>query len=388
MNESTKDDTLTPLGRRLVERAPAHGFPLAGVLDLAAARGALSPHVARYEAFLSAGRHGDMHYLARGRDRRADPALVFENARGVLCVAVPYGPDVDENLGAQASRLLRNHPLPDGRGSDRATYARYLRGEDYHAAIPRRLEALCADAARDFEFAFKICCDTSAVLERSLAHLAGLGWIGKNTCLIHPRLGSYLFLAEALISEPTGGMPKPMRDHCGTCSACLLACPTAAFPHAGELDARRCLSYWTLETRGSLALDPRDARAIENRVAGCDVCQEVCPFNAKPRPDLWPEWRDASADATALVAWRELLTEDDAAYRARVSRSALAWVKPHAFRRNVALAIAACADDLDATQRADLAAAARTALDRERNAAARDALSKAIASLSGPQMKM
>ncbi|MCB9477256.1 MAG: tRNA epoxyqueuosine(34) reductase QueG [Deltaproteobacteria bacterium] len=314
-----------------MELAQRHGFPLAGVLNLDQARGAISNDIARYDTWLGAGMHGEMAYLQRGRDRRTDPALVFDGAKGMLCVATPYGPRDGDEIASPATQ---------------ADYAKYLRGRDYHVAMKERLEALLSEAATRFDFSWKVCCDTSAVLERSWAALAGLGWIGKNTCLIHPRLGSYLFLAEALLSENPGGAPRPMRDHCGKCDRCLKACPTDAFPEPGALDARRCISYWTLEKRGPLTLGDDDGAALGNRVAGCDICQEVCPFNRKPRPPIWDEWRDAAADATALRDWETLLNESEEDYRERVRRSALSWVKPHQFRRNLALSLASVAGEL------------------------------------------
>jgi epoxyqueuosine reductase len=269
-----------------------------------------------------------MEYLSRGSARRADPEKLFPGAMGVFCVAAPYGPREDDTAAIDPATGV--------------AYARYLRGRDYHTVMTERLAALLTEAAESFPFRSKICCDTSAVLERSLAYLAGLGWIGKNTCLIHPQYGSYLFLAEAFLDEPPGGRPNPMPDRCGTCSACLDDCPTRAFTEPGRLDAKRCLSYWTLEKRGDLSLGADDRSAIANRVAGCDICQEVCPYNRKPRPVLLPDWSDEAADATRLRAWDALLAESEEEYRMRVRHSALSWVKYREWRRNLELVCAAC----------------------------------------------
>lgn len=327
----------------LTGAAMRHGFDLAGTLDLDAAVPALAVHVDRFRAWIDAERHGEMDYLRRGAARRADPRAIWPEARGVLCVAMAYGPG-EEPGGADAR------------------YARYLRGRDYHHVLPERLDAALREVRAEYDFTWKICCDTSAVLERSLAHLAGLGWIGKNTCLIHPRHGSYLFLAEAFVSRETGGVPSPMPDHCGTCDRCLVACPTGAFPAAGVLDARRCLSYRTLEKRGALEIEPADVDATRGWVAGCDICQEVCPFNRKPEPVLDDAWLDAATDATATARWEDLVVEPEAAYAARVRQSALSWVRPAHFRRNVALALASRTTELDADRRqvlGELVAAAR-----------------------------
>ncbi|MCZ7584284.1 MAG: tRNA epoxyqueuosine(34) reductase QueG [Deltaproteobacteria bacterium] len=355
------------LGALLEKLAPKHGFPLSGALDLDAAMPALAEHARRYDTWIGRGYQGTMRYLDRGRGRRADPRAVFPEARGVFCVAAPYGPrDGDEH--------------PDD-PADGASYARYLRGRDYHAVMKERLAALLAEAAAVIPFEYKVCCDTSAVLERSLAHFAGLGWIGKNTCLIHPALGSYLFLAEAFLSVSPGGVPRPMRDHCGTCRACLDACPTSAFPETGVLDATRCVSYWTLEHRAPFVPSNADLDGARHRIAGCDVCQEVCPYNRKPRPALWPEWNDRDADATFLRAWEDLLTESEDEYAQRVARSALSWVKPAHFARNLAYAVTACARDWAPARRAGVRLLVEQRLRDERDENARQAWSRCVAAL-------
>ncbi|MCC6159934.1 MAG: tRNA epoxyqueuosine(34) reductase QueG [Deltaproteobacteria bacterium] len=339
--------TVNDFGLALTGAALRHGFDLAGVLDLDAAMPALAEHSGRFGEWIDAGRHGEMEYLPRGAARRADPRALRPEARGVLCVAMAYGPVAEPLSG------------------DDARYARYLRGRDYHRVLPERLEAALGEVRAGHDFTWKICCDTSAVLERSLAHLAGLGWIGKNTCLIHPRLGSYLFLAEAFVSRETGGAPSAMPDHCGSCNRCLVACPTGAFPAAGVLDARRCLSYWTLEKRSGPDAESGDIDAVRGWVAGCDICQEVCPFNRKPSPSRDDAWLDAAADATATARWEDLVVEPETAYAARVAASALSWVRPAHFRRNVALALASRADALDANRRGVLAELVATARDAE-----------------------
>ncbi len=354
---------MNDFGQALAQSALRHGLDLVGALDLDAAIPALAEHAARFDVWIGNERHGEMDYLRRGAARRADPRALWPEARGVLCVAMAYGPGDPPSTG------------------DDARYARYLRGRDYHRVLPERLEAALSDVRREFDFAWKICCDTSAVLERSLAHLAGLGWIGKNTCLIHPRLGSYLFLAEAFVSRSPGGAPTPMADHCGSCDRCLVACPTAAFPEAGVLDARRCLSYWTLEKRGELALERDDVNATRGWVAGCDICQEVCPFNRKPEPSLDDAWRDASVDATKAARWEDLVAELESAYASRVAASALSWVRPAHFRRNVALALASRADALDAERRRNLAELVVAARETETDAGTKRAWEVCVARL-------
>lgn len=346
--------------------APAYGFPLAGALDLQLALPALEAHAERFRRWLADGRHDRMAYLARAPERRADPRLLFPDAKGIFCVAAPYGPVADQKDGAPAAG---------------AEYALYLRGRDYHEAMTEKLEALLRAASRTVPFKYKICCDTSAVLERSLAHIAGLGFIGKNTCLIHPKFGSYLFLAEAFLDVSPSGAPAPMRDHCGKCERCLAACPTRALAEPHGLDARRCVSAWTLERRGALDLSDADLSALGRRVAGCDACQSVCPFNRKPRPAIWPEFADYGLDATATADWVSLLSEGEEEYRIRVRHSALSRVKPAQFRRNLALALASCAGEFAPSAKQDLRALAVEKMKSETDAAALEAFRRCVAVL-------
>jgi epoxyqueuosine reductase len=166
-----------------------------------------------------------------------------------------------------------------------------------------------------------------------------LGWIGKNTLLIHPHYGSYLFLAEVLINKKTGQGPHPIPNYCGNCTRCLNACPTQAFKGSHELDATRCISYWTLEKRGELQLSESDKAKMGTWVAGCDICQEVCPFNLK-RSKAELAGSDTLSSpvqdgATELKAWDELFSETEEDYRKRVKNSALNRVKPEEFKRNL-----------------------------------------------------
>jgi epoxyqueuosine reductase len=315
------------LRRRLISLAPEYGFALCGAVDLDRAHDALSEHCAFFDKWLAAGRHDQMDYLARGRDRRLNPQLIFPSARSVFCVAVPYE--------------MR------GRDGDGVAYASYMRGRDYHAVMESRLGNLMECASKEHKFQFKIFCDIGAVLERSMAHLAGLGWIGKNTGLIHPKLGGAVFLAGAFLDVALGTAPTLMKDHCGTCRKCLDACPTKAFPAPRELDARRCIANWTLERRKPFEVVPPDILSVGNRAAGCDVCLEVCPYTVKAKNRILPEFQDPSFDATKLRDWNALLEESENDYRKRVEHSALSRVKHAHFQRNVAYALASCADRFD-----------------------------------------
>jgi epoxyqueuosine reductase len=305
------------LAKVLFESAQAEGFPLVGAVDIDRAAEQFPQHLARYDQWLFQGYAGTMDYLSRGRDRRADPRVVFPGAESVLCVAIPYD------------------PRPVGGGSG-AKYARYLRRGDYHREVAGMLERALERAAREIPFGWKVCVDTSAVLERSWAALAGLGWIGKNTLLIHPQHGSYLFLGEALIDRKLGLGPEPLPDYCGHCNRCLDGCPTEAFVEPKVLDSNRCISYWTLEQKTDRPLTSPDRERAGTWVAGCDICQEVCPFNRRAAQAAQGMPVD---DPVALLAdWELLLLETEEEYRARVRESSLKRVKPAQFARNLAVA--------------------------------------------------
>lgn len=326
------------LHQLLLEQAKEHGFPLAGALDLSEA--SLDSHIAAYDRWLANGYAGAMSYLERGRDRRADPRLVFPEAKSILCVAWPYS---SKPAGAE------NHATGP-------RYSRYLRSGDYHKDIAARLEAMMVrineawTAKGTAKLNWKVCVDTSAVLERTWAALAGLGWIGKNKLLIHPQYGSYLFLAEVFLSEETGAKPNPMPSYCGNCTRCLDACPAKAFTPEGLLDSNRCISYLTLEKRGEFDAPLEIQSKTGTWIAGCDICQEVCPFNTKvsKRP---LELDDA---AISIKDWETLLMETEEQYRERVKGSALNRVKPAQFRRNLANALNNTLNGCSAAEREQL----------------------------------
>lgn len=315
-SKDSEKSSLNVFGELLLHTAKKHRFPLVGVIDIDLSL--IEDDIKSYDEWIGSGYSGAMSYLVRGRDRRADPRLVFPGAQSILCVAQPYSAQpagqLDSTLGPR--------------------YSRYLRSSDYHEDIAERLETMMKEVAQHEaeSIQWKVCVDTSAVLERCWAALAGLGWIGKNTMLIHPQFGSYLFLGEVLISKKTGQGPSPLPNYCGNCTRCLSACPPKAFPAPHVLDANRCISYLTLEKRGALEVSEERKKQMGTWVAGCDLCQEVCPFNTKvSKNPIIPV-----DGAISLNTWRELLLEKEEDYRARVKESSLNRVKPTQFSRNLA----------------------------------------------------
>ena len=309
------------LAERLKQRALGLGFDRAGVAKLGP-----SPESEAFRGWLARGLHGEMHWLARKVDERVDPRRLFEGAHSALVVGLVY----DQPIPSPPE------PQPTGR------IARYAGGDDYHGVMLDRLlrlgDELAALAGRPVRWRAYV--DTGPVLERVLAAEAGLGWIGKNTCLIDPALGSYLFLGVLLSDlDLAAGAREP--DHCGSCRACLDACPTDAFPEPYVLDATRCLSYTTIELRGAI---PEPLRAGQgDRVFGCDVCQEVCPWNTRTRRGIPADREGLRARlaprptwARASLAW--LLGLDEEAWRAATRGTALRRAKWRGLVRNALVA--------------------------------------------------
>ncbi|MBV9108144.1 MAG: tRNA epoxyqueuosine(34) reductase QueG [Gemmatimonadetes bacterium] len=321
-------ETTTPspaaLSARIRNRAREMGFDAVGIAPVHP-----SAHGGAYERWVALGMHGEMGYLSRedAVAKRKDPAVLVPGARSAVVVTLRYYvPDEDAQVTSDASRGI---------------VARYARGDDYHELMKARLIRLQEWIAAELvPVGGRAYVDTGAVLERELAQRAGLGWQGKNTMLIHPRRGSYLFLGEVLLDvELDYDHPFP-NDHCGTCRRCLDACPTGALLGRDEsgapvMDARRCISYLTIELKGAI---PRELRPlIGNRVYGCDICQECCPWNRFATPTNEPAFLAREGlDGPKLIEW---MTMTQGEFSRRFKDSPIKRTKRRGLLRNVAVAL-------------------------------------------------
>jgi epoxyqueuosine reductase len=275
------------------------------------------------EAWLAAGSHGDMAWMAETFARRVDPKALWPEARSVVMLALNYGPAVD--------------PLAALERKDRGAISVYARNRDYHEVVKGKLKTLAAwlvAAARPQAAEVKVFVDTAPVMEKPLATAAGLGWQGKHTNLVSREFGSWLFLG-AIFTDLELQSDEGERDHCGTCRACLDVCPTAAFPEPYMLDARRCISYLTIEHKGTIARELRPL--IGNRIYGCDDCLAVCPWNKFAR--VGGEAKLSGRDDLAAPPLAELAALDDAGFRARFAGGPIKRIGHARFLRNVMIAI-------------------------------------------------
>jgi epoxyqueuosine reductase len=301
---------------RLVSRSRDEGFAMMRVTTPDAV-----PDVpARLAEFLAAGRHGQMDWLADRADWRGNPAALWPEARSVVMLAEPYTPADD--------------PMATLSWRDRATISVYARNRDYHDVLKKRLKRLARWLVSEAGGEVKVFVDTAPVPEKALAQAAGLGWQGKHTNLVSRDLGNWFFLG-AIFTTLELSTDTAEADHCGSCRACLDVCPTNAFPAPYQLDARRCISYLTIEHRGPVdeALRP----LLGNRIYGCDDCLAVCPWNK-----FAVESRDIAYEARPdLIAppLAELAALDDAGFRARFSGSPIKRIGRNRFVRNVLYAI-------------------------------------------------
>jgi epoxyqueuosine reductase len=289
------------------------GFQAVGIADCE-----LSAAEPRLLEWLARGWHGEMEYMARHGVRRARPAALVPGTLRVIACRMDYLPRGD-----------------DAEDAERAVIARYARGRDYHKVIRARLQTLCERIqARVGAFGHRVFCDSAPVMEVALAAKAGLGWRGKHTLLLSREAGSWFFLGEIYCDLPLP-VDAPLTDHCGTCEACIEVCPTQAIRGPYQLDARRCISYLTIEHGSAI---PEDLRPlIGNRVYGCDDCQSVCPWNSFAQPSDEPDFavRNGLDRATlvALFAWSE------AAFDERMRGSAIRRIGYERWLRNLAIGL-------------------------------------------------
>ncbi|MDR3512264.1 MAG: tRNA epoxyqueuosine(34) reductase QueG [Caulobacteraceae bacterium] len=335
------------------DQARALGFDACGLASVEAPW----PASARLAEFVAEGRHGDMAWMETTAERRAHPRTMWPEARSAVVLGVNYGPDAD--------------PLAALARTDRAAISVYAQGDDYHALIKKRLKALARWLAAEAGCAVKVFVDTAPLMEKPLAQAAGIGWQGKHTNLVSRAFGSWLFLG-AILTDAALRPDPPETDHCGACRACLDVCPTNAFPAPYQLDARRCISYLTIEHAGPIPVEFR--AALGARVYGCDDCLAVCPWNKFARVS-----REAALHAREALReppLAELAGLDEGAFRALFAKSPVKRIGRDRFVRNVLYAIGNSGD-------AALAEVARARLDDE-SEVVRDAAQWAVERLSPP----
>ena len=307
---------LSELKTALAHEAQALGFDCIGVTE----PGAIKDAARHFYEFIAAGAHGDMEWLAAQPERRADPRGLWQDVRSVIMLGVNYGPDHD--------------PLAILQQRTRAAISVYAQGDDYHDLVKKRLKSLARWLVANVPSEVKVFVDTAAVMEKPLAHAAGLGWQGKHTNLVSPKFGSWLFLGAIFT---TLELPRDQAEinHCGSCHACLDICPTAAFTAPYRLDAQRCISYLTIENKGPI---PREFReALGNRIYGCDDCLAACPWNKFAKQGR--EAKLGARDELRAPPLAELARLDDAAFRALFTKSPVKRVGRDRFLRNVLIAI-------------------------------------------------
>jgi epoxyqueuosine reductase len=304
------------LHTRLTREALSLGFDCIGVTD----PDAIGDAGKYFHAFIEAGAHGDMDWLAARPERRADPRMLWSGVRSIVMLGVNYGPD--------------ENPLAILEQRTRGAISVYAQGDDYHDLIKKQLKALARWLVAASGAEVKVFVDTAAVMEKPLAQAAGLGWQGKHTNLVSREFGSWLFLG-AIFTTLDLPRDKADVDHCGSCRACLDVCPTAAFPAPYRLDARRCISYLTIESKGPIPHEFR--KAIGNRIYGCDDCLAVCPWNKFAQAGR--EIKLAAREELRAPPLSELARLDDAGFRALFSKSPVKRVGRDRFVRNVLIAI-------------------------------------------------
>lgn len=353
---------MSRLEDRLKTKAHALGFELVGIASAVPA-----DSFDRLRDWLARGFAGEMGYMSRHEEARKHPASILSDVRSVVMVGMNYAEGGNGEKPAEGAR--------------RGRVAAYALGADYHDVLRERLNQLLAWVQKEVpDCTGRGVVDTAPLLERDFARRAGLGWFGKNTMLLNKRLGSFFFLGALLLDLPLTPDPAHESAHCGTCTACLDACPTQAFVGPGLLDARRCISYLTIELRGSVPEEYRPA--LGSWLFGCDVCQDVCPWNRKAPAGKEPAFR-SHADLKAVDPG-ELLGLTEAAFRQRFRDTALWRTRRRGLLRNAALVLGNCggARDLPTLQRASQDT---EPLIREAAAWAIDQIQSRLASESDPK---
>ena len=323
------------------------------------------PHAIEFREWLCESAHGEMNYMQRGEEKRCDPQKVLAGAKSIVVFALNYFQGNESGIGFQPMDDWQDaHATPAATGR----IARYAWGDDYHEVIAEKLDKI-DNFLREFGGEQKCYVDTGPVLERDYAAQAGIGWHGKSTMLIDQRLGTWFFLAEILTTLELPA-DEPVPNHCGTCERCITACPTGAITAPHRVDARRCISYLTIELKGVIPLDLRPL--IGDRIFGCDDCLDACPWNRFAQ-----ESREAAFSArksTTGMSLREYLELSDAEFRALFRNSPIKRIKRRGFLRNVCVALgnAGSTSDIPALERAArdpeplIAEHARWAIDRIR----------------------
>ncbi len=309
-----------------------------------------SPIIERYDEFVAKNYHGTMGWLAKNREARRDPRNIFSQATSILILTHPY-PFVDEATGEDASAVVRHNPPQNNIGG---VVARYARGVDYHVVIKEKLKTLQTWLA-SHHIESRVIADSAPFFEKPMAARAGIGWQGKHTNLLNRELGNWFFLAEVLLSAniiddrddpPSSTMAPPSKNmalpsktigSCGSCQACLDSCPTQAFPAPYQLDARKCISYLTIEHRG--LIDKKFRRAMGNMLFGCDICLAVCPFNkfAESARDLK---QDKILQGAAQLSIHDILTMTTEEFANRFSHSPIKRLGLVRLQRNALVVLA------------------------------------------------
>jgi epoxyqueuosine reductase len=334
--------------------AAALGFDVCGFAGVADAW----PASARLAQFVAEGQHGTMAWIETTAERRAHPRSMWADARSAVVLGMSYGPDAD--------------PLEALKDRGRAAISVYAQGDDYHELIKKRLKRLAGWMQKTFGGEVKVFVDTAPLMEKPLAERAGIGWQGKHTNLVSRELGSWLFLGSVLTTLELAS-DAPVGEHCGSCRACLDVCPTNAFPAPFRLDARRCISYLTIEHAGPV---PEEFRAaLGNRIYGCDDCLAVCPWNKFAQVARESAFHAREQLRGPKLA--DLAALDDASFRALFSKSPVKRIGRDRFVRNVLYAIGNSGDPA-------LAASARALLD-DRSEVVRDAARWALKALRALQ---